>query len=250
MLIFNKLQIFYRLIIISVFQEILKYFFNKGFEKLYYKAFPRIYNTIPSDEIDYCLFIAEARLWRRDTAIVVNQSERIKTSGNNRREAKKAEKNGTFIEESHDFDRFWYNLLCPNLKERFGVSPVHNIDEITLLVNRFPESIKLYLTKSSENEMLAGAVFFLTETVAHCQYIAATDEGRKSGALNLLFIKLMDDILPEKNYFDFGIVNENNGMKLNYGMLSWKERMGGRTISHDFYEIATKNFSNLEKILT
>ena len=120
-------------IIISVFKEILKYFFNKGFKKIYYKAFPRIYNTIPADEIDYCLFIAEARLWRRDTAIVVNQHDRIKYSGNIKREARNASKKGFYVEQSTDYSTFWDNLLVPNLIARFGVKPVHSKNEIQLL---------------------------------------------------------------------------------------------------------------------
>ncbi len=85
--------------------------------------------------------------------------------------------------------------------------------------------------------------------MAHCQYIAASNEGRNSGALNLLFIKLMNEELAHKQYFDFGIVNEDGGKKLNVGMLGWKERMGGRTISHDFYRILTNNYKNINSLI-
>jgi hypothetical protein len=234
-------------IIINVFKLVLKYYSELGFEVIYYKAFPRIYNTIPSDELDYCLFLSDAKLYRRDTAIVINQENKIKYSGNIRREAKKAANSGIIISESEDFELFWNDLLIPNLIQRFGVNPVHTTHEIQLLRNIFPENIKLFLAKQKD-EILAGTVFFITENVAHCQYIAASDEGRINGALNLLFITLIDDKLRSKKYFDFGIVNESEGKSLNFGMLSWKERMGGRTISHDFYRITTSNHVYAQKI--
>ena len=127
---------------------------------------------------------------------------------------------------------------------------MHNAEEIQLLASRFPQAIKLYVAKSLNGDVVSGTVFFLTENVAHCQYIASKDIGRKSGALNLLFIELMDKILIHKQYFDFGIVNENDGLSINEGMLGWKERMGGRTVSHDFYKIKTPNNQKIKTILT
>lgn len=224
-------------VIIDVFNSILEYYSDKGFINIYYKAFPRIYNTIPSDEIDYCLFLNQAKLYRRDTAIVINQNDKIKYSGNIRREGKKAEKEGVLIQESEDFNLFWDTILIPNLKDRFGVKPVHSLDEIKLLKQNFPKNIRLYIAKKN-NKIFAGTVFFVTKNVAHCQYIGASDEGRQSGALNLIFIKLIDENLRDTKYFDFGIVNENEGKTYNEGMLAWKERMGGRCISHDFYRIS------------
>jgi hypothetical protein len=56
----------------------------------------------------------------------------------------------------------------------------------------------------------------------------------------------LDVTCSHLHYFDFGIVNEQNGRLLNNGMLFWKESFGGRSHSHDFYRIETKNFSILK----
>ncbi|MCK4663294.1 MAG: GNAT family N-acetyltransferase [Bacteroidales bacterium] len=237
------------LVILDVIKHILIYYAEQGYKKIIYKAFPRIYNVLPSDEIEYAIFIAKAHLIRRDTAIVVSQNERINYAGNIRREAKKSKLQGCSIEESEKLKSFWDELLTPNLNNRFGVNPVHSTDEIVLLKSRFPESIRLYVVKSINDEILAGTVFFITDTVAHCQYIASSDEGRNTGALNYLFIHLIDEVFNNKPFFDFGIVNEKDGMYVNKGMLGWKERMGGRTVSHDFYEIDTSKWKNIEQLL-
>lgn len=224
-------------VVIQVFDSILHYYGNKGFSKLYYKAFPRFYNTAQTDEIEYCLFLKDAKLYRRDTAICVDREDRIKYSGNIRREAKKAKESGVTIQEDQNLESFWNNILIPNLESRFEVKPVHDAQEISLLKSRFPKKLKLYTATSTTGEILAGTVFFLMDNVAHCQYISANDVGRREGALNLLFVELLDKYFQDKRFFDFGIANEDNGKALNAGLLAWKERMGGRAYSHDFYEL-------------
>lgn len=224
-------------IVIEVYKAILKYYYDIGFSTFILKAFPRIYNKIPSDEVDYCLFLSGAKLIRRDTAIVIDTLAPLSYSGNIRREAKKAKDDGVMIKEEKDFSAFWDKILIPNLKERFGVKPLHSLSEIELLHKRFPNDIKLFSARTKDQEIVAGTVFFETETVAHCQYISANDVGRSNGALNLLFLQLIDNTYKGKRYFDFGTANEDEGRKVNKGLLAWKERMGGRTVSHDFYEI-------------
>ena len=230
---------------LEIIKTIVQYLNQQGVEKLIYKAFPRFYNELQTDEVEYAMFLLNAKLYRRDTALAIDYSNRFKYSSNYRREAKQAAKTGTKVIESEDFESFWRDVLEPNLYSRFKVKPVHNIEEILLLKSRFPNNIKLYIAQK-ENITIAGTVFFETKTVAHAQYISATDEARKNGALNQLYIHLIDEVFNHKNYFDFGIANENNGKVLNQGLLAWKERMGGRAYSHDFYEIETSKYVNLQ----
>ena len=79
----------------------------------------------------------------------------------------------------------------------------------------------------------------------HCQYIASNEEARYNGALNKLFYDLVNEIKNDYDYFDFGIANENNGRDLNEGLASWKQRMGGRAMPHDFYSIDLNNASKI-----
>ncbi len=233
-------------IILDICRSVLDYYFSIGYKKIIYKSFPKHYNLVPSDEIDYALFLLKANLVRRDTSLVIDKRHPINYVGNIKREAKKAAKEGhKIIEEKNPAD-FWSNLLTPSLLARFKTKPVHSSEEMQLLMSLFPLNIKIYVVRDSTEQMLAGAVFYLTENVAHCQYIASNDRGRKSGALNLLFTTLVDEYFHDKNYFDFGTCNENNGRSLNTGLLAWKERMGGRTISHDFYEIQPHNFQLID----
>lgn len=229
------------LAVIEVYKAVLEYYEKLGFERIIYKAFPRFYNLQQTDEVEYCLFLSKAKLLRRDTSIAVDRENRIKYAGNIRREAKKAQEAGVLIMEDQDLEGFWENVLEPNLKKRFGVDPLHSIQEITHLKSLFHSNIKLFTAREKDSKIVAGTVFFSMENVAHCQYISANEHGRNSGALNLLFVTLLDEFYQDKRYFDFGTTNGKQGKEINIGLLSWKERMGGRTYSHDFYSINTSN---------
>ncbi len=233
---------------IEIFHEILKFLYFKGYTKLILKDFPKFYNNYPSEEIEYVLFLSQALLYRRDTAIVIDQDRPLPFQTRRIRSIKKAVKENIQIDNKENYEIFWNNILVPNLIARHGVKPVHNVDEILSLKRNFPNNI-LLKTASIDGEMMAGAVLFIMPNVVHAQYISASAIGRKNGSLDFLFAYLIKEYSHVK-YFDFGICNENAGKDLNKGLLDWKEGFGGRTYCHNFYEVETKNHQLLDKFCT
>ena len=135
--------------------------------------------------------------------------------------------------QSEDWPAFW-RLLSAHLEARFGVAPVHSLDEIERLHRRFPDNIKLFVgTRGSE--MLAGTVIYESRIVAHVQYIASSEAGRQSGALDKLFLDLLAGYFRDKPFFDFGISNtdhrpESTRPDRAEGRL-WRPRRGPRLLS-------------------
>lgn len=232
---------------LEVFRSLLVFLKSEGISVLRLKLLPKIYHHLPSDEMDYLLFLVKATLVRRDFTSCVNYETPLKiTSSNRLRGIKKGLKNKLQVREVSDFDAFWTEVLEPNLKQVHDQKPVHSLEEITLLQSRFPNNIKQF-NIYKEDKIVAGATIFETSTVAHAQYISANEEGRKTGGLDFLFHHLLQHF-SNKNYFDFGISNEAQGMKVNKGLLTWKESFGGRSIVHDFYEIKTENHHLLNQL--
>ena len=226
----------------------LKFLSEKGVDRLIYKSYPRFYNTVGSDEVDYNLFLLEAKLLRRDCALIINLKDKIGFQSRRIRAIKKAKKFNIKVIEKKSFSEFWEEILVPNLKLKHNTLPVHSLQEIELLGRRFPTKIKQF-NAYLDNKIIAGTTIFETSTVAHAQYISASEEGRSNGGLDYLFEQLINEEYTHKDFFDFGISNENQGKKLNHGLLDWKEGFGGRSFSHDFYEISTNNFNLLEKVI-
>lgn len=220
---------------IDIFDALINYSRTNNITKILYKTIPHIYHRYPSEDDLYVLFRNEAVLLGRSISSVIDQSNRIKYSQLRKRQIQRANNLNLKVVESLSLSDFW-SILETNLKENHQTIPTHSLSEIKYLKELFPQNIKLFCTLS-ENEMLAGCLIFETETVAHAQYIAASVEGKESGALDLLFDHLISNEFNKKRFFDFGTSTENGGLYLNDGLISQKEGFGARGVVYDTYQL-------------
>jgi hypothetical protein len=222
-------------IMLEIFETAYKYLRSNTIKHWIYKPVPHIYHTVPAEEDLYALFRLGARPYRRDVLTVVDYRKSPAYQERRYRSIRKGRQAGIECRETSDYDQFW-NILTNNLRKRYNLQPVHTVDEIKLLAGYFPNEIRLYGAYLG-NVMLAGAVAYISHNVCHVQYNAASEDGKRQGALDVI----MDDLLKlyeaSKRYFDFGVSTENNGQYLNTGLAEYKEGFGGRTIVHDLYEI-------------
>ncbi|WP_434980532.1 GNAT family N-acetyltransferase [Daejeonia sp. YH14] len=231
----------------DVFSEILKFLNDKRIAFLHWKEVPFFYDDFPNDEWKYLTFVTEAELYRRDLCSVIDLRKDYYISKSVERYVKSSEKTGIYYRKCNYWKEFWNEILEPELLRNHNVSPVHSLEEILNLKCNFEDNIHLYGVFSNE-ELLGGTVVFTGNHWAHAQYICVKSEHRDKKALNLLFYKLINEEFRNYDFFDFGISNENNGKKLNRGLLYWKEGFGARGVSQDFYKISTQNYNLIEKM--
>ncbi|KFF19077.1 GNAT family N-acetyltransferase [Flavobacterium hydatis] len=234
--------------IIEIFKRILIFFKENVITKLHLKTLPSIYHLKPAEEIQYALFLAEAKLVRRDSLSVLDLSQENKISKIRKRGIQKALSNELIIKEEDYLEGFWNEILIPNLDKKHNTNPVHTLEEINYLKSIFPDSIR-HFNVYHNDKIVAGTTVFESKNVAHCQYISKNENQGNLGSLDFLFEFLIKEAFVEKHFFDFGISNENQGKKLNEGLSYWKESFGASTIVHDFYEVETINSSLLNNTL-
>lgn len=233
--------------VIEIFKAVLFFLNENKIKTFYYKSLPSIYHLKPAEEILYALFLAETKLIRRDSLSVIDLSKSFLITSGRKEGVKKGIKSDLVIIETNDLDSFWEKILIPNLLIKYNAKPVHSAIEIKKLKLLFPENIRQFNVYFNK-EIVAGATFFETKTVAHCQYISKNEKGQNLGSLDFLFEYLIKNVFKEKKYFDFGISNENQGKKLNSGLSFWKESFGASTIIQDFYEIETSNYEKFNNV--
>lgn len=220
---------------IEVFNQINVFLKQNGIKTVVYKPTPYIYHRIPAQEDLYALFVvSDARLTTRCISSTIYEDSRIKFTESRKSGIRKAIKNGISIEDSDEIESFW-NILNSNLINNHSTKPVHSAEELRLLKDRFPLNIKLYVTKNASGTVIAGSLLYVTEQVIHTQYISANEDGKTSGALDLLFDYLINDRYTNYKYFDFGHSTENAGRILNNALIFQKEGFGGRGICYDIY---------------
>lgn len=234
--------------VILVFQMILKFLNNNKIEKLILKTIPSIYHKKPAEEINYALFLVNAKLIRRDSLSVIDLNKQNKITSGRLEGIKKGAKNNLIIKEENNFESFWNEILIPNLKNKFQTNPVHSLEEIILLKSLFPNNIRQFNVYKNNN-IVAGTTIFESNEVGHSQYISGSETKSENGSLDFLYHHLITNVFKNKVFFDFGTSNEQQGRKLNSGLNFWKESFGASTIAHDYYEIETTNFGLLDNIL-
>jgi hypothetical protein len=234
--------------VIGMLGAVLKFLHQSGIERLHLKCIPSIYHLKPADELLYALFAAGASLARRDVLSVIDLEKPYKISKTRKESIRRGQKNGLEIIEDNDFDTFWNDILIPNLRGKHGVTPVHTLSEIKLLHARFPENIR-HFNVYHKGRIVAGTTVFVSAQVAHPQYISAQQDKNRLGSLDFLYHHLVAGVFRGKRYFDFGISNENQGMKLNESLAFWKESYGASAIAQDFYSVETSAFAKLDHVL-
>lgn len=212
-------------------------------KRLAYKPVPHIYHTTPSEEPLYWLHRYGARLCARTLSTTIHIPSPLSFSTLRKRKLQKSKGLNLRVHDNRleHLPSFW-SILASILYAYHNTAPVHTLDEMQLLMSRFPHQIKL-ATVTHDNTPVAGCILYENlPQVVHVQYIAASNAGRETGALDLLFEHLIQHYKTAGcRYFDFGISTEEGGRVLNEGLLFQKEGFGGRGVCYDTYEIELTN---------
>jgi lipid II:glycine glycyltransferase (peptidoglycan interpeptide bridge formation enzyme) len=150
---------------------------------------------------------------------------------------KKAQKMVTLSGDPALFGELWA-VIAQNLARKHDAKPVHSLDELALLQERFPEYI-IIRCALMEGRVEAGVVFFNSPSVWHAQYIAASESAYNVSALDAVFDAAITEAQQAgARYFDFGTSNEDGGKVLNDGLYRYKSEFSGGGVAHEFYEIS------------
>ena len=220
------------------FQALMNYGRENGWTKIVYKALPHIYHSQPAEEDRYALYSNGARLVTVDASTYVKLALPIKMPKGRKAQISRAKREGVEIVKLTDLNDYKTFIELENqvLRTRHDTSAVHSAEELKLLHDRFPQNIHLFCALK-DNKMIAGTVVYEYDHVVHTQYMAADDEARVIGALDLAVATVMEEYKANKEWLDFGISTEHGRVYLNEGLIAQKEGFGGRTGVYEIWEL-------------
>lgn len=220
------------------FAELIKYAKENGFKNIRYKCIPHIYHSQPAEEDRFALFANNSKLDTVDVSTYVNLAAPLKMPKGRKAQISRAKREGVVVEELTELEAFNKFIELENevLTERHDVRAVHTGEELKLLHDRFPENIHLFASLKDGN-LIAGTVVYEYDQVVHTQYMAANDEARTIGALDLAVSTVINNYKETKKWLDFGISTEHGKIYLNEGLCSQKEGFGGRTGVYEIWEL-------------
>lgn len=223
--------------LLEIFGQAIEVWHKEGIKELDYKRIPYIYSKTPADEDLYALFRLGAVRTGCGLSSAIDLRVGVTFNQMQRRHLRKSQALPLTISEETNVAPFM-GLLTDCLQERHGVNPVHTCGEMQMLRDRFPQNIRVFVSRlDGEDAPQAGVCMYDTGTVAHAQYIATTPQARELNLLTPLFHHLISEVFADRRYFDFGISTEDNGRYLNTGLLRQKFSYGGTGVTYDRYSL-------------
>ncbi|PKH66118.1 FemAB family protein [Flavobacterium sp. ALD4] len=224
-------------IVADIIESLLFFLKEKGMHFFYFKPIPSFYSSGGNHEIDFFLFKNGAFLDKKEMNLAINLALPLTISKSKLKHFRKIEDLDLEIVQEQQLQFFWELVLEPRLLEKYDANPVHTLQEITKLKSNFPDNIKQFSVYHN-NDIIAGITLFETDTVVKSQYGATTKKGEELRALDFLFINLIKKYKREgKQFFDMGIVNDDNEKGYHTGLLRQKEELGCSVYSQDFYKM-------------
>ncbi len=220
---------------LEVFRLLLTYSKTRKIGSIIYKAIPFIYHQLPAQEDLYALYRSGARLIGRDIASVVDMRHQLSYASGIKDSLRKAHLAKLTIKENQEYDVFM-DILATLVAKKFHSTPTHTVPEIKLLASRFPANIRLFMAYDQDTA-LGGTIIYENPSVAQTQYIAATEKGKRYGAISMVIDHCLSLVYKKKPYFSLGKSTEKSGAYLNEGLILNKEHYGARGVVHDIYEI-------------
>ena len=143
--------------VISVTKAVLAFLHSAEITTFQIKLIPSIYNAFFSEEIEYVMFLANAKLIRKDCLSVIDLTKPFEITKTRKESIRRGEKNSLEIREELKFDLFWNEILIPNLNKKHVTKPVHSLTEINDLQQKFPKNIR-HFNVYHEDKIVAGTI--------------------------------------------------------------------------------------------
>lgn len=221
------------LVVLECFKCLLDYMPANSLHRAVYKPVPHVYHRYPAEEDINAVFnVCGASLVKRNISSCLPLENPYPLRQNRRTALNKARGEGIIVTESEDVASFW-QILSENLLSTYNSKPVHSLEEIQQLKASFSNEIRLIAAFLNE-KMVGGVILYIMPEVVHTQYISATEEGKRLGAIDAIMYYIMSE--SEKHYLDIGTSAGEGGALLNESLLFQKEGFGARAVCYDTYE--------------
>lgn len=220
------------------FGELIQYSRDKCFGSIVYKTIPYIYHKQPAEEDRFALYANAGNLTTVDASTYLNLSDPLKMPKGRKAQISRAKREGVAIEiltEMKDYEAF-IDLENEVLASRHETQAVHSAAELKMLHDQFPMNIHLFAAMK-DGKIIAGTVVYEYDYVVHTQYMAADEEARQIGALDLAVFTVIEKYRLSKKWLDFGISTEHGRIFLNEGLIAQKEGFGGRTGVYEIWKL-------------
>ncbi|MBK9735173.1 MAG: hypothetical protein IPO92_09490 [Saprospiraceae bacterium] len=212
----------------DIINAILNYCRIKNIKKIEITLCPNMYKNVSSEETTYFLRKNDFVFCNQKLSAIISLKD-IVESKLNLKVSKVFFQKSEIVFNSNDFESF-NNMISNNLNQKYQSKPVHSLNELVYLKEKFSDQIDLVLAKS--NNVIVGAVLlFKLGQVIKCQYLTSTVNNASDFMISQIILKYRKDYF----YFDLGTSNSIGENEINLKNLAFKCKLGGKAMCIDKY---------------
>lgn len=142
-------------------------------------------------------------------------------------------KNKLRLEVTNGVDRDSYRLLA-NCQERLQSKPTHTYNELQVIENLIPGTIKTFKIYSGDIFLGGIITFHVSTDILSTFYVFDTPEGRALKANHFAYYNVLKYAFEnEYSYVDFG--SSSFGWRPNYPLISFKEKFDGKPFLRNIF---------------
>lgn len=231
----------------SMIDELMKglqeFLVEKGFEKIYLKMVPDIYQRENTDLLDYFLYKSGFQCYDELNYYMIMENYKVDitapfTAGK-RRDYRYSLKNALTFKKLETVDEIaqYYEVLLMNLN-KLKLQAVHSLDDLLdLKFDRFDDRIEFYGVYMNEKLVAGSMLFYFGDDIVHTQYLSSNEQYLKFFPMDFLICNLIRmAVEKDMRIFSFGICTEDRGRYLNLGLSRFKEGFGTKFCINRSYE--------------
>lgn len=219
--------------VVGFFDMLASHMRESGLARLVYRRAPQPYWRGPGDEDLLELSRRGARRTGVRVGAAIAPAGRIAPGRTHRHELSHARAAG--FEVRHDTVEAAWPLVTDTLRRRHGAEPVHSLEEIRMLRDRFPANI-VARTVFSGTDRLAAVIVFISPSAYKLQYYGYVPIASRSGAGEFLDAAVLDEARAAGCWLDLGTSMEPATGELQARLHATKEDCGARMVLYETYE--------------
>ena len=238
--------------VMEILEQLIEHYKSKNIDAIEIKLAEPIFHATPEGELTYLLWHRGFNIKTQEISTCVSLS-----NGNsweklgrkkNLTDIRKLERNGYVVTTTDEADKI-FPIIEKNLATKYNCKPTHTLDELKKLKETYPQRIHFFAVKVNEEIAAVTVLFDVTSKAVHTFYIAQSQEYANTNVLPLLFYKIFEQYRQRNfDWYNFGI--SSRGQQIKWGMLEFKERMGGRATARQVWKLenlsAYNNIKNYE----
>jgi hypothetical protein len=225
--------------VLSLLELAIDYYRSRGYDRLELRLAESLFSYPTDGELLYLLWHRGFQLVTREIGSCVNleQSDNWLSLGRRKNPGtiRSLKKQGIICLQTDDPNAS-FTLVINNLEQRYGKRSTHTLEELADLKARYPDRLHFWLAARDDTPIATIVVFVVNRHAVHDFYIAQDYAYAKLNVMPALFYQAFEYYQAKGfHWFNFGLSSRADLIK--WGILEFKERMGGRATYKDVWAL-------------